>query len=39
MMINEEVLATLAGHNTIYVTSPSAEAAEKLAQRFTNWMQ
>ena len=34
-----EVLATLAGHNTIYVTSPSAEAAEKLAQRFTNWMQ
>ncbi|WP_447409228.1 arginine repressor [Weissella confusa] len=34
-----EVIATLAGHNTIYVTSPSAEDAEKLAQRFTNWMQ
>ena len=34
-----EVVATLAGHNTIYVTSPSVTAAEKLAADFDNWMQ
>ena len=34
-----EVVATLAGHNTIYVTSPSVTDAEKLAADFDNWMQ
>ncbi|WP_405196833.1 arginine repressor [Weissella ceti] len=33
-----EVVATLAGHDTIYVTSPSSEEAEKLAELFNHWL-
>jgi len=33
-----EVVATLAGHDTIYVTSPSSEEAEKLAGLFNHWL-
>ena len=34
-----EVIGTLAGHNTIYVTTPTAEAAIALADQFNNWKQ
>lgn len=33
-----EVVATLAGHDTIYVTSPSSDEAEKLAELFNRWL-
>lgn len=34
-----EVIGTLAGHNTIYVTTPTTEAAIALADQFNNWKQ
>ncbi|MDR3190276.1 MAG: arginine repressor [Lactobacillaceae bacterium] len=34
----DSVIGTLAGHDTIYVTSPSVQAATALATEFTNWM-
>jgi len=34
-----EVVATLAGHNTIYVTSPSVAAAQTLADQLIKWIQ
>lgn len=34
-----EVIGTLAGHNTIYVTTSTAEAAIALADQFNNWKQ
>jgi len=33
-----EVVATLAGHDTIYVTSPSVDVAKKLAETFNSWL-
>ncbi|AIG65747.1 arginine repressor [Weissella tructae] len=33
-----EVVATLAGHDTIYVTSPSSDEAKKLTERFNRWL-
>ncbi|WP_431061012.1 arginine repressor [Weissella paramesenteroides] len=34
-----DVIGTLAGHNTIYVTTPTADAAVALVEQFNNWMQ
>jgi transcriptional regulator of arginine metabolism len=34
-----EVVGTLAGHNTIYVTTTSASVAIDIAGQFNKWMQ
>jgi transcriptional regulator of arginine metabolism len=34
-----EVVGTLAGHDTIFVITPSAEVAELLNNRFDSWIQ
>ncbi|TYC49796.1 arginine repressor [Weissella muntiaci] len=33
----DDLLGTLAGHDTIYVTAPSVEAAERLEALFNSW--
>lgn len=34
-----EIVGTLAGHNTIYVTTRSADIALTVAEQFNQWMQ
>lgn len=34
-----EIVGTLAGHNTIYVTTRSADVALTVAEQFNQWMQ